>query len=367
MSGNPFDILKTLDRDQLKQNELKEYENHPKYEIIKKAKNKGKLNTKEQIEYLKFKGIEFNHMSESEAEDYLSKNSYYYKLTVYRKNFTKNNEQKYQYIDFATLRDLAIIDMHLRYLLIQLALDVEHSIKTRIINLITMSDEDGYSIIDEYDQYQLDNLVSKSKLTTEDKEAIKRNYVPVVEKIMHDLNSPRSYHEDLYNKHHQHPSIWVLIELMSYGALASFIRFYVRKEKFGYKQLKDANDFMHYSKNIRDSAAHSRPIIFNLIGPEQIRIEKPKLKIRNYLISLGVSKDLLDKHLKNVKVHDIISLLYLHYKYIKVGKTRKVRMREMLTFLKRVRRDNHLYCGTEKQEFSEILSIFIIILKNFVS
>ena len=40
--------------------------------------------------------------------------------------------------------------MHLRYLFIKLSLDIEHNIKSLIIQLITESDEDGYKIIEEY-------------------------------------------------------------------------------------------------------------------------------------------------------------------------------------------------------------------------
>src|SRR5699024_6092128 len=111
--------------------ELQQYKGQPQYNLIIKAKNKEKLTIEEQIDYLKLKGITFNQTSEDEAKKYLSGNSYYYKVTAYRKNFPKNRENKYQNVDFSTLKDLATIDMHLRYLLIKLSLDIEHAIKTK--------------------------------------------------------------------------------------------------------------------------------------------------------------------------------------------------------------------------------------------
>ena len=48
---------------------------------------KQKLNIKDQVKYLEDKGISFNLFSKSNAEDYLTNNNYYYKLTSFRKNF----------------------------------------------------------------------------------------------------------------------------------------------------------------------------------------------------------------------------------------------------------------------------------------
>lgn len=46
---------------------------------------KQKLNIKDQVKYLEDKGISFNLFSKSNAEDYLTNNNYYYKLTSFRK------------------------------------------------------------------------------------------------------------------------------------------------------------------------------------------------------------------------------------------------------------------------------------------
>ena len=51
---------------------------------------KQKQNIKDQVKYLEDKGISFNLFSKSNAEDYLTNNNYYYKLTSFRKNFRKS-------------------------------------------------------------------------------------------------------------------------------------------------------------------------------------------------------------------------------------------------------------------------------------
>lgn len=61
--------------------------------IVAKATSKQKLSVDEQIKYLKYKGITFNHCSEQLAKEVLSKRTYYYKVTAFRKNFSKNENK----------------------------------------------------------------------------------------------------------------------------------------------------------------------------------------------------------------------------------------------------------------------------------
>ena len=81
----------------------------------------------------KEKGITFNYVSEENAIEFLKRKNNYYRLAAYRKNYDKrlNGENKGTYInlDFAYLVDLSIIDMHLRNMIIQMCLDIEHDLK----------------------------------------------------------------------------------------------------------------------------------------------------------------------------------------------------------------------------------------------
>ena len=80
-------------------------------------------------------GISFNTWDKKQAIEFLQEKNYYYKVSSYRKLFPKV-DGKYN-IEFATLADIAVIDMRLRYLLLGICLDIEHSIKTTIMDLAT--------------------------------------------------------------------------------------------------------------------------------------------------------------------------------------------------------------------------------------
>lgn len=329
-------------------------------DILFKVKNKQKLSINEQIEYLKYKGITFSYISEVEAKNYLRKNSYYYKITAYRKNFPKNDKDLYYNLDFATLKDLSIIDMRLRYLVLQLSLDVEHVIKTKLITLITESPtNDGFTIIEKYSKYQYDNIEKNRRLSTEEITNRKKNFIHPKNRIL-DLSVKRS-DSVLYKKYYDNPSIWVLIELMSYGNLASFIKFYVSTNQYGHNELKIANKFMYLSKNIRDRAAHSRPILHDITMLNQI--EKPKILLIQYLQNNRIDIQKSKRYLTNNRITDLCSLLYLHDKYIVGSGMRKARKLEMINLILRAFREKHLYQSSK--ELMEIWLIFYRLIKNY--
>ncbi len=109
------------------------------------------LSIEEQLNHLDSKGITFNIISKDEAKRYLITNNNYYKLRAFRKNYDKalngKNEGKYICLDFGMLCDLATIDMHLRYCILQLALNSEHFLKIKLLNKCESYKEDGYEIV----------------------------------------------------------------------------------------------------------------------------------------------------------------------------------------------------------------------------
>ena len=113
-----------------------------------------KFSVDEQIEHMKSKGIKFNIVNEEEARRYLRDNTYYFKIKSYAKMFERYRigEKKGQYVDleFAYLKELAIVDMHLRHFILKASVDVEHAIKVQFMEDFNNSKSDGYDIVEEY-------------------------------------------------------------------------------------------------------------------------------------------------------------------------------------------------------------------------
>lgn len=163
------------------------------------------------------------------------------------------------------------------------------------------------------------------------------------------------------------PSIWVLIELMSYGQLCFFIKFYTVRKKYKYRELNLANSLLFDSKNIRDSSAHSRPIIFNVIGPNQFLMSDDKhikLQLKNYLTQeCNINSGVTNIRLRNLKIHDISALIYLHDYYVKGKITRIERKKELMSIAKRCRLKKLYY--EKHHEFGEIMYILLKLIKNY--
>lgn len=326
------------------------------YDVLAKVQKKEKLSINEQIEYLKYKGITFIYETEFDARRYLKENSYYYKVTSYRKNFSKDNNGKYSNIDFATLKDLAIIDMHLRYLVLQLSLDVEHCLKTKLLQLITDSDIDGFEIVKEYSDYQYNQIAKIKDLTQEQVSKRQSEFISPQEKIFKSASFANSHDKDLYDKHHNNPSIWILIELMTFGQLSSFIKFYVGQKKPGYNKLKIANEFMYLSKNIRDRAAHSRPILIDIAVTSDRN--SSKLQLKQYLQTVNIPNERIKRFLSNRKMNDLCSLLLMHNTYVLGSGVRNARREDLMHLCERACREKYLY-----QHSHELKMVWLILYK----
>lgn len=79
------------------------------------------MKVSEMVDYLKTKNIKFELITEEDAEKYLRDNNNYYNLITYKHNFEKYMVDgvfinKYIDLDFAYLKDLAIIDHRVRLL-----------------------------------------------------------------------------------------------------------------------------------------------------------------------------------------------------------------------------------------------------------
>ena len=293
---------------------------------------KPKLSIKEQIEHLKKKGVRFEYMSEDEAFKYLSENNNYFKLRAYRKNFEKysagEKADTYINLDFAMLKDLAIIDMRLRYALIELSLDIEHFEKVKLLKRISESDDDGYNVVEKY----LDFL----------KEDGKGKY----ESLMADIhrNNGSEYCGDLLKKYDDNYPAWVFAEVLPFGGLISFLKFC--GEFFDDAELKDDVYLLYDVKRIRNAAAHNNCIIYNL----QLNTSKHKTNynVNRFLSNeLGFGKDLRDRRMSNAVIRDIVTLLYTHKMLVCSEGVHNARAKSLNAVMERVFKNKNYYDGND--------------------
>lgn len=281
---------------------------------------KRKYSFDEMIAHLEKKKVGFNLIPKEQAKEILINSNYYYKISAYRKNFQKNKNGEYINLEFGYLSDLATIDMRLRYLVLQMCLDIEHSIKTKLITDITNdSNEDGYKIVQDF-------CISEGTDF--------QYYMKGISKKSH-------YNYGLYSKHHENPPIWVFFEIITFGTFVKFVEFYYFQRRN--KDYVSLNQVLKYVKNIRNSAAHNSPIIMDIVSLNQLRepITRP---ISSFVIQIKtISRDVRRKRLTNRKVHDLTALFYVFDSFVISKPMKKIRYESVKELLDRCTRNKEHY------------------------
>jgi abortive infection bacteriophage resistance protein len=264
--------------------------------------------TQELIDIMKYNGIEFNIVNEESAFQFMETSNYYMKLSSYRKNYIKyidsNGKQYYQSLEFAYLQDLSRIDMYLRHLILKMCLDIEHSIKTKILNFISKGDEDGYSIV-------------KRFLDEKDPKDVIKNSI--------NIHSSSDYCKDLIRKYNNQYPLWVFFEVISFGDLCKFYKYFCTELYPG--EFKHS-DLLFQVRSLRNAAAHNNCLINNLYQKSDISIVKAT--ISQYVQNVdGITKSQRKVRLKNFFICDFISLLYYFNYIVESNAVKKYRYEEL--------------------------------------
>lgn len=179
-------------------------------------------------------------MSQEDAIAFLTNNNYYKKFSSYKENYTyvfdKSGNKKYQQLEVAYLLELSILDMRLRYLIMQMCLDIEHAVKIWVINECIKINDDGYVIC---------SLFLKK-------------YPDITLNIENHSNSP--YCEELINCHKHRYPIWILLEVLSFGDLCKLYKWF----NDNYIRKTPDNDIIFRVRELRNAAAHSHCLIRDL-------------------------------------------------------------------------------------------------------
>lgn len=272
------------------------------------------LSVEELIEHMKSKGIKFNIVTEEEARAFLENNNYYFKLASYRTLYPKcpqgsSREGQYQNLDFAYLKELSTIDMYLRYIIIEMCLDIEHAIKVKLVKAVSQNaDEDGYDIVKRYLKDEDTNL-----------------------NVLKSIRSHKSgeYCKDLIQKYYPYFPIWVLVELISFGDLLHLCRFY---EKTYSCSLIPDNKFMNTVRDLRNASAHSN-CLMNRMTEKMESSKQPDAAITGFVKGMfGISASSRAKNLNKTFTYNMVTLLYV-YNQLMPATSKKKRYEQLQVFL----------------------------------
>lgn len=209
--------------------------------------NNPKLTIKDQIEYLESKGIEFQHFTKEQAEQFLEENNYLSKIKLFTANYEMDKNGKYINLDFAYLRELSIIDTLWRYLILELFLTCEHFLKTQIISHVSFNEyENGYDIVEAFLKEKNSNL---------------NNYI----------GDPKdTYRKEILEKYSNRICpIWHFVELLHFSSFMDFYNFYFKKYNDGNKK-----PFLSESRRLRNDSAHNCCIIHKFHSKEEFHVSK---------------------------------------------------------------------------------------------
>lgn len=187
--------------------------------------NKPKMSPEDIISKIKNeKGIKFEETSEDEAIQYLRYKNNYFRLASYRKNYDKYmagpNIGKYIDLDFAYLIELSAIDMHLRFQIIKMCLDIEHSLKVLLLSEFEKDSEDGYEIVKDF--------LDRNKWIIED--IYRKRNSPYVGDLIGNWFSFETHFSAIgkliFDKVEIRCPIWAFLEIVTFGEFIKFYDFY---------------------------------------------------------------------------------------------------------------------------------------------
>lgn len=282
------------------------------------------LSVTDLISHLQDKGVLFSIMSDTDANTYLSQNNNFFKLTSYRKNYSKYTDGdkagKYENLEFAYLIELARIDVEIRHILLKMCLDIEHFLKVYLIKFIedrvkTGADEDGYKIV-------LDYISDVNQSSILDKaNNMKKRSSKIAAKLRQNVNNP--YCGGLIDKYKSEMPIWALVEVISFGDLLDILNYCV--DNYGMLLPVDKGS-LDRVRQIRNATAHNNCIINDLRSSKKA-IKTPSY-ITQYVVSAGIGQNMRCKKLSNSRINQIVHLFYVYKIVVTSNNTRAIRIKE---------------------------------------
>lgn len=309
-------------------------------EEVKRMK-KPMLTVDELVQYMKDKGIKFSITTEADAKKHLCAHNNYFKLTSYRKNYTKRTSGasagQYVNLEFAYLRELARIDTEIRHILLDMSLDIEHFLKVALIKAVEdkkgIDGEDGYKIVSDFLMDEGNDSLSERTSN------VSRRTGSFSRKVNQNKNNP--YCGGLAARYGREMPVWAFVELISFGDLKELVQYYAARTDWTVPVDLQSLDRV---RQIRNACAHGNGIIYDL-RPDNTSTGKSDapLYISQYVYSAGISKVTAHKKLSNPRVSQIVHLLYVYDKMVTSEHTRSMRISQLKELVNNRCRQNEAY------------------------
>lgn len=286
--------------------------------------DKPRLSLDEQIQHLKGKGILFNIIDEGSAKQYLKYNNNYYKLTSFRKNYDRHpggeNKGKYIRLEFTYLVDMSIIDMRLRYRIVEMALDIEHHMKLQLLR----------------------KMMSMMRMVIKLSKIILIHWTIGIIKFFSEINrNKRSiYCRDIIEKYEGNYPVWAFIEIVSFGELVGFYHYCAKR--YSDKEMVDDYYRLLTCKKIRNGAAHSNSIL-NDLRPHTAEHHTNKEIIKELVCVPDMNSNFRKNKMSNARIQQIITLLYMHKKIVRSEGVALYESGELKKLMRRIDRNSNYY------------------------
>lgn len=263
---------------------------------------KPKKEASELVEMLeKEKDVKFEIMSKEEAVTFLKEKNNYLRVASYRKSYEKNRLGRYVNLDFGCLVELSKIDMYLRNYIFKMCINLEHSLKVRLLKHIEENPkENGYNVVNEFlnlekNRYIVSSILRKSKSGYSGK------------LIRHYFGYETTFSDDGDVIMKFDCPTWFLFEIISFGDFINFYTFYNKKYS-----VKDCfpEGVTGAIKSLRNACAHNNCIMSDL--HRSMEDTKANVKVAQMVqIVVGGGKDACRKKLSNRFVLEFVCLIYV--------------------------------------------------------
>lgn len=250
------------------------------------------------------KGITFKYITEEKAEIYLTDINNYLRTAAYRQNYPKYtygiNKGKYIKLDFAYLQEMSTVDMHFRFLVNRMCLDIEQALKVKLVRDVSNKvDIDGYTIVE---NFLSENPFIVKSLGARVMSPFTGDLIQKYFAVKRVYNSNKGKYEHIIQGYDDCP-IWVLCEILTFGEFLRLYNFY-----YGNVALISGS-ILGLVRSLRNGSAHNNCLLANLSHGTS----RPPREIKEYVKKMeSISTSQRQKKLSCRPMLEFVALIYTY-------------------------------------------------------